>query len=123
MKCIIADSTDTCRRCQRSGLPCVFLPRANAATLPNDVLSGLNDGNFKEDVLHRLKVIEDYLGMSALGEAELDGRAEDNDEEFSPDYRSLSGLWEAAEVLEKSAPSSVPPSIWCKSTVKELWSS
>jgi hypothetical protein len=84
-------------------------------------LIGLSDGNFKEDVLHRLKVIEDCLGISTAGEAELDGRAEDSDEEFSPDYGSLSGLWGAAEVLEKSAPSSVPSSIWCKSTVKQLW--
>jgi hypothetical protein len=99
----------------------VFLPRANAATLPNDVLTGLNDGNFKEDVLHRLKVIEDTLGIYTAGEAELDWRAEDSDEEFSPDYRSLSGLWGAVEVLEKSAPNSLPSSIWYKSTIKQLW--
>jgi hypothetical protein len=121
MKCVPAGNTDTCQRCHRSGLPCVFLPRANAATLPNDVLTGLNDGNFKEDVLHRLKVIEDTLGISTAEEAELDWRAEDSDEEFSPDYRSLSGLWGAVEVLEKSAPNSLPSSIWYKSTIKQLW--
>jgi hypothetical protein len=123
MKCITENANNSCRRCQRSGLPCVFLPRVNAATLPSDVLAGLTDGNFQKDVLQRLKVIENCLGISALEGVELDGRAEDSDGEFPPDDHSLSGLWEAAEVLEKSAPNSVPSSIWRKMTVKKLWSS
>lgn len=122
MKCVIPDNGDTCRRCQRSGLPCVFLPRANAATLPNHVLSGLNDGDFKQDVLNRLKIIEDCLGLSGSTEHDLTERAEDVDEAFSPTFNGLGTLWEAASVLEKSAPSYLPSSIWSKNTIQQLWS-
>lgn len=125
MKCLIAENSDACRRCQRSGLPCLFLPRANAATLPEELLTGLNDGDgeFKSRVLQRLKVIEERLGISALDELKLDKRDDEGEVDFSPDYLSLSGLWEAAEVLEKSAPNSAPSLIWKRSTIKDLWSS
>jgi hypothetical protein len=50
----------------------MFLLRINTAILPNNVLTSLNNSNFKEDVLYRLKAIEDYLRISIIGEAELD---------------------------------------------------
>lgn len=125
MKCLIAESNNACRRCQRSGLPCLFLPRANAATLPEELLTGLDDagGEFKTRVLHRLKVIEDRLGISTLDEPKLNNRDDNREVDFSTDYLSLSGLWEAAEMLEKSLPNSIPPLIWRRSIIKDLWSS
>lgn len=124
MKCII-EGNDSCRRCRRSGLPCIFVPRANAATLPDSV-AAFTDADFKTDVLRRLKVLEDTLGISipelaSSQSTNLDDGELCDGEELSADFSSLGALWEAAEVLQTSAPSSVPRSIWYKGTVKELW--
>ncbi|KAH8697640.1 hypothetical protein BGW36DRAFT_397305 [Talaromyces proteolyticus] len=123
MRCII-EGNDACRRCRRSGLPCIFVPRANAATLPGAV-TDTKDVDFKTDVLRRLKVIEDSLGISVADgilpeSAILDGGSNDG-EELSVEFSSLGALWDAAEVLQSSAPSSVPQYIWRKSTIKDLW--
>jgi hypothetical protein len=124
MKCIIEDSSIDCRRCLRSGLPCIFVPRANAATVP-DVVLGLQEGDFKADVLRRLKVIEDTLGladeapkMSTESVVVDDVESDEGEDLYSA---GLGALWDAAVVLQSSAPSSVPQSIWRKSTVKDLW--
>lgn len=124
MKCII-EGNDSCRRCRRSGLPCIFVPRANAATLPESV-AGFTDADFKTDVLRRLRVLEDSLGISALEvpssqSTSLDDGGLRHDEEHSAEFSSLGALWEATEILQSSAPSSVPRSIWHKGIIKELW--
>ncbi|CRG84304.1 hypothetical protein PISL3812_01605 [Talaromyces islandicus] len=124
MKCII-EGNESCRRCRRSGLPCIFVPRANAATLPCSV-TGSTDADFKTDVLRRLRVLEDTLGISISEVASsqstsLDDGGLGHGEELSADLSGLGALWEAAEVLQSSAPSSVPQSIWLKGTIKELW--
>ncbi|RHZ53575.1 Zn(II)2Cys6 transcription factor domain-containing protein [Aspergillus thermomutatus] len=117
MKCVVEDN-DVCRRCRRAGLPCIFVPRANAATLPNSVLLGPQEDDFKGDVLRRLQIIEERLGLSdAFGGS----HGAPADEDLSPDFSSLGALWDAVVVLRRTAPSSVPASIWRKSTVKELW--
>ncbi|KAL1890074.1 hypothetical protein Sste5346_008511 [Sporothrix stenoceras] len=81
MRCVPSDDDPhTCRRCQRTDVPCVFVPRANAATfkLPNSIAAlaatategpgpgpGPVDTRFKSDVLRRLHVLEEYLGLAA----------------------------------------------------------
>ncbi|KAL4864135.1 hypothetical protein BDV12DRAFT_16924 [Aspergillus spectabilis] len=120
MKCVIeGNATDECRRCRRSGLPCIFVPRANAATLPDSITS-LPNGDFKTDVLRRLSVIEERLGLSAAPYPGSSGILESGDE-LSPDQSSLGALWEAVAVLQRSAPASIPSIIWRKGTVKDLW--
>ncbi|KAL2823840.1 hypothetical protein BDW59DRAFT_92728 [Aspergillus cavernicola] len=125
MKCLMEDN-DVCRRCRRSGLPCIFIPRVNAATLPDGVIAPQDD-EFKTDVLRRLKMIEDRLGFSDGWEEpsmecevaeELDS---DNGDSLCLDSSSLGSLWEPVAVLQRSAPSTVPSSVWRKGIVKELW--
>ena len=79
MRCVPSDDDPhTCRRCQRTDVPCVFVPRANAATLPSSIAAlaaaaaavtgegaGSIDARFKSDVLRRLRVLEEYLGLAA----------------------------------------------------------
>lgn len=126
MKCI-AGTGNTCRRCQRSGVPCIFVPRANAAGLPSS-WPGMNPANvdFNQSVLRRLKVIEDYLGLDGTDE-----HTEENTvtavEGVSPanspnDAAALGRLWGAVACLEKICAGSVNPAIWKQSTVKHLWS-
>ncbi|OJJ02065.1 hypothetical protein ASPVEDRAFT_62226 [Aspergillus versicolor CBS 583.65] len=120
MKCVV-EGNNICRRCRRSGVPCIFLPRANAATLPESVMA-LQDDEFKADVLHRLEVIEERIGLSGA-KSELQGAdsAEaDGTRELSPESEGLGSLWEAVAVLQRSVPQSVP-SIWRGDIVKELW--
>jgi hypothetical protein len=89
-------------------------------------VAGIADADFKTDVLRRLRVLEDTLGISNPEVASsqstgLDDAGLDHGEELSTDNGSLGALWEAAEVLRSSAPSSVPQSIWFKGNIKELW--
>lgn len=126
MKCLIEDNTDECRRCRRSGLPCIFVPRANAATLP-EFKSSSREGGFKTDVLRRLQIIEDALGLpeglnGTLESVDDDGHNEgfDDDEETSDELNGLDALWDAVVVLQ-SAPCSVPRAIWRRRTVRDLW--
>lgn len=124
MKCI-AGKGDTCRRCHRSNLPCIFLPRANAATLPGALASSIDD-QFKNDVLRRLRIIEGSLelptsGESVSTEASDCGIGDCGDD--SAEYAALSPLWDALRVLEKSSPKAVSPVIWRKGTIGYLWSS
>ncbi|KAL4781132.1 hypothetical protein BJX76DRAFT_350410 [Aspergillus varians] len=123
MKCII-EGNDVCRRCRRAGLPCVFVPRANAATLPESMMA-LQDDAFKADVLHRLKIIEERIGVSPgagpSSQSTAQNEVEDDEQDPSLELGSLGSLWEAAAVLQRSAPTSVAPLIWRKGTVRELW--
>ncbi|PWY90978.1 hypothetical protein BO70DRAFT_368173 [Aspergillus heteromorphus CBS 117.55] len=116
MKCVMED-TDRCRRCRRSGLPCVFVPRANAATLP-DVMRNWSEDEFKGDVLRRLRIIEERMGLAAVVDDQVVSPAFQTDE---PEFSSLGALWDAVVVLQRTAPSTLPRSIWRKSTVKDLW--
>ena len=66
MKCIASNDVRSCRRCLRTGVPCIFVPRANAATLPEGLLAAAGAGasldeHFKQDVLRRLRVLESAL--------------------------------------------------------------
>ncbi|KAL2851185.1 hypothetical protein BJY01DRAFT_232998 [Aspergillus pseudoustus] len=125
MKCV-SEGNESCRRCRRSGLPCVFVPRLNAATLPESVLA-LQDKDFKADVLNRLRAIEEKMGLFPASDRTF-GSTQDSEEAHdqqhpSPEPDGLETLWEAVGVLQRSAPNVVATLIWRKSTVKELWSS
>ncbi|EFX05176.1 hypothetical protein CMQ_1812 [Grosmannia clavigera kw1407] len=145
MKCVDNQDPRGCRRCVRSGVPCIFVPRANAATLPSGLLALAAgrpsvDRPFKDDVLRRLQALEEYLGFSTangrrqsggsddeLDDNDEDGQAtggtgSDDEGEVPAAYASLGALWEATSVLCESAPTSVPRRIWKKATVGELWS-
>jgi hypothetical protein len=125
MKCLIEDDSDECRRCRRSGLPCIFVPRANAATLP-EIKNGSREGGFKTDVLRRLQIIEEALGLSEASNERLesvdagDNEAFDDEEETMDEFNSLGALWDAVVILQ-SVPCSVPRAIWRRRTVSDLW--
>lgn len=126
MKCVVEENDEKCRRCVGSGLPCVFVPRVNAANLPEHILSYVgSDSTFREDVLHRLRVIEEFLGLPNPGgavEPSDTAGVGDSDEQTLPEASELSALFNAVSVLEKSSPSSVRSSIWERSTIEQLWS-
>lgn len=83
----------------------------------------LQDDEFKADVLHRLKVIEERIGLSGA-QSSLQDTEVAEDVEHSRDLSPESGLgalWGAVAVLQRSVPQSVPSSIWLRDVVKELW--
>jgi hypothetical protein len=121
MKCVIQGSNETCRRCRRAGLPCVFVPRANAAQLP--LVSEPLDLEFKQNVLSRLKTLEERLNH--VGVDDLDLRVTgifSSIPEQSPEPTPEGPLWDAITLLQKCSPV-VPPPIWQRDTVESLWSS
>ncbi|KXJ87213.1 hypothetical protein Micbo1qcDRAFT_124941 [Microdochium bolleyi] len=140
MRCTPANGrSDTCRRCHRAGLPCVFVPRANAATLPD--LPGLDsrspevpDEHFKRDVLGRLRLIEDCLGLSSATPTLGDGETsicetghETTVSDFADDDMfsdpAMSPLWDALAVLRQTCPAgAVPAPTWRKAAIVQLWS-
>lgn len=124
MKCRL-DNGSTCRRCSRAGVPCIFVPRANAAGLPapvSVVVERARDA-MSSDILQRLKAIEDHLGFGFGGsssDAATVSPAFDGDEDDG-DSNSLATLWAALRVLRRCGPPSVNPVIWQRNTVKYLW--
>ncbi|KAL4728199.1 hypothetical protein ACLX1H_004940 [Fusarium chlamydosporum] len=117
MKCVIQGNSETCRRCRRAGLPCVFVPRANAAQLP--LVSEPLDLEFKNNVLSRLKLVEERLGL--LGENSMNLEMFAGAHERSPEPAE-GPLWNAVLQLQKCSPG-LPPAIWQRDTVESLWSS
>ncbi|KAG5788685.1 hypothetical protein H9Q69_012241 [Fusarium xylarioides] len=121
MKCVLQGSSEACRRCRRAGLPCVFVPRANAAQLPS--LSGTLDLDFKNNVLSRLKVVEERLSIVSDGDMDFGAvgmfsGVSDQSPEPTPD----GPLWNAIVLLQRCSPA-VPSSIWQRDTIESLWSS
>ncbi|KAH7153436.1 hypothetical protein EDB81DRAFT_648572 [Dactylonectria macrodidyma] len=125
MKCRI-DSGSICRRCRRSGHPCIFVPRSNASVpfAPESLpLTNPTHIEFNSEVLRRLQTIEDYLGLSISKPDEerpiyeIDNAAEESQEEDS----SLTSLWEAVRCLERISTGSIDTAIWRRSTIKQLW--
>jgi hypothetical protein len=130
MKCRIDKGNTTCRRCQRSGVPCVFVPRANAA-LSIDCLQ-VTDGRqleFNRSTLRRLEAIEGCLGLSTPEDSGSTNATDDTD-----DFGEIAGqqggskdptlrpLWQAIACLRKMRlGSSVDVAIWRKSILKHLW--
>lgn len=82
----------------------------------------LQDDEFKADVLQRLEVIEERIGLSRAqsGLRSAVSAEPDSTRELSPQSEGLGSLWEAVAVLKRSVPQSIP-SIWRRDIVKELW--
>ncbi|CAJ2508925.1 Uu.00g139510.m01.CDS01 [Anthostomella pinea] len=124
MKCRL-DSGNTCRRCQRSGVQCIFLPRANAATLPESLVD-FSQIELNGDILRRLRAIETHLGLTGNGpESPVEEQTHHGFDGSltiaSPEEIALSSLWEAVGCLEKISVPLTKPSIWRRSTIKHLW--
>jgi hypothetical protein len=117
MKCIVQGNSESCRRCRRAGLPCVFVPRANAAQLP--LVSEPLDLEFKNNILSRLKIVEDRLGL--VGDNSMSFEMFAGAQEQSPEPTN-EPLWNAILQLQRCSPS-LPSSIWRRDTVESLWSS
>jgi hypothetical protein len=128
MRCIVGTGK-VCRRCHRSGLPCIFLPRANAASIGNivDLLPDETmDMSFKDGVLERLRVIEELLGINPQELIQEDASSDRRDVEqaTSPEFSGFDALWDALSALQEScATMSVPSIMWHRNTVGQLWSS
>ncbi|KAH6691379.1 hypothetical protein F5X68DRAFT_259455 [Plectosphaerella plurivora] len=132
MKCRI-DRGSSCRRCLRSGVQCVFVPRANAAASHNDPVNGLTERDrpvgtaFAARVLRRLSRLESHLGLSDLeDDVEQDVTVDitDRDETTEPSGprdSTLSPLWPAIEVLRRSCSDHSDPKIWEEPLIKHLW--
>ncbi|KAF2008553.1 hypothetical protein BU24DRAFT_360239 [Aaosphaeria arxii CBS 175.79] len=124
MRCLPGNG-NICRRCYRSGLPCIFIPRANAANVGDLVPSQRLDAHFQVDVLQRLRTIEEILGIGcpeSTEEATSNSRAlSDN---VPSELRGFQALWEALRTLQENCTNiDVPSAIWNKNVVGELWSS
>ncbi len=128
MKCRI-DSGNTCRRCDRAGLPCIFIPRANAsafmvpASLP---LAEMASYDVTRDILRRVKAIEDHLGLhedvkSTEAHSAAPYTGEPIDKNSADDLAGPWSLWRSTACLERCAPTSHDPALWKKSTVRHLF--
>lgn len=126
MKCRI-DSGNICRRCRRSGNPCIFVPRSNASVpfIPGSLpLTDPTHIEFNSEILRRLQSIEEYIGLSRSkpNEAEAGDEIDMNGEdELQEEDSSLNSLWEAVRCLERISPSSIDALIWRRSIIKHLW--
>lgn len=125
MRCKI-DSGSTCRRCQRLGLPCIFVPRANApallvpASLP---LSAYQPPDVINDVLQRVKTIEDHLGLNSSPSQSNLGIEANIDEPMEPwhDDEPLDKLWEVSAIIERCAVGHRDAPLWKRSIIRHLW--
>lgn len=125
MRCI-PGNTQACRRCQRAGLPCIFVPRANAASIAGILTSDKVDANFKNDVLQRLQVIEGLLAINPQDSLPEDapGSCEMMSDGMSPVFNGFDALWDALNVLQESCVNMpIPSTVWHRNTVGNLWAS
>lgn len=127
MKCIIEQGS-TCRRCRRGGLPCVFVPRANAAGVwrpslnPRTVSESLA-GDLGVYLLQRVKAIEDHLGLSSTsdGQEVTNGSLDVDDGEPAEEDPRMEPLWRAAAPLERATVGLTGSHLWRRSKVKHLF--
>ncbi|KAL5596639.1 hypothetical protein BROUX41_006664 [Berkeleyomyces rouxiae] len=130
MKCRI-DNGETCRRCFKAGVPCVFVPRANASYLRDLIASSESrepdQTSFNRSVEFRLKRIEDYLGLlddlavNSPPSAQESDVAAPTDIPSSPDNDVFCALWPAVMTLKKSCNTNVSACIWDRGIIKTLW--
>ncbi|KAL2886144.1 C6 finger domain-containing protein [Ceratocystis lukuohia] len=122
---------ESCRRCSKAGVPCVFVPRANASYLRDLIVSSdsrdSDQVSFNRSVESRLKRIEDYLGLAdglpppsppSVQASEVNVSA---DAPSSPDSDVFSALWPAVLALKKACTVNVSARIWDRGVIKALW--
>ncbi|KAJ6436912.1 fungal transcriptional regulatory protein [Purpureocillium lavendulum] len=110
----------------RAGLPCIFVPRANApafvvpASMPLDELTGSSE--VTKDLLRRVQAIEDHLGLSVteVGHRVAHEVICDKTQPLDQDA-AFASLWEAAACLERCTPGPRDAALWARSRVKYLW--
>ncbi|KAF5641163.1 c6 finger [Fusarium sp. NRRL 25303] len=86
-------------------------------------LSGTLDLDFKNNVLSRLKVVEERLSIVADGDMDFGAVGMFSGvSEQSPEPIPDGPLWNAIVLLQRCSPA-VPPSIWQRDTIESLWSS
>lgn len=95
----------------------------------------MSDEHFKRDVLGRLRMIEDCLGLAgttpmlgdveaSLGSAGRDTTVSELAEDEVFNDPAMSPLWDALAVLRQScSPDAVPAPTWQRSAIVQLWSS
>lgn len=128
MKCRI-DSGNTCRRCDRAGLPCIFVPRANAsafmvpASLP---LAEMASYDVTRDILRRVKTIEEHLGLhndnkGTEAQARVSYLSEPIDRDIEKESSASWSLLRTTACLERCAPGLHNPALWKRDTVSHLF--
>ncbi|KAJ6781653.1 hypothetical protein PWT90_01403 [Aphanocladium album] len=131
MKCRI-DSGNTCRRCERAGLPCIFVPRANAsafmvpASMP---LAEMASYDVTRDILRRVKIIEDHLGLPSSGKVdEVEAKPvitpvshDAPSQADAPAGGQLQHLWDAVASLERCTTGARDAVLWNKNIIQYLW--
>ncbi|KAG7436556.1 hypothetical protein Forpi1262_v003653 [Fusarium oxysporum f. sp. raphani] len=81
------------------------------------------DLDFKNNVLSRLKVVEERLSIVADGDMDFGAVGMFSAvSEQSPEPTPDGPLWNAIVLLQRCSPA-VPPSIWQRDTIESLWSS
>ncbi|KAH7311447.1 hypothetical protein B0I35DRAFT_438100 [Stachybotrys elegans] len=133
MKCRIDDGRSACRRCSRTGVQCIFVPRANAASWNLDLavlasselrINSEAQQHINNAVLRRLKRLEDHLGLADIDELFLAGACHtssgpENEPVEDPALKTLSF---SIQALKACCSSSTNPEIWADSLVLRLWS-
>ncbi|KAJ3496928.1 hypothetical protein NLG97_g2298 [Lecanicillium saksenae] len=131
MKCRI-DSGNTCRRCERAGLPCIFVPRANAsafmvpASMP---LAEMASYDVTRDILRRVKIIEDHLGLPSSGKAdEVEAKPVITPVSHDAPVQAensgdgqLQHLWDAVASLERCTTGPRDTVLWNQNIIQYLW--
>ncbi|EGX88272.1 Fungal transcriptional regulatory protein [Cordyceps militaris CM01] len=133
MKCRMDAAGSTCRRCERAGLPCIFVPRANAsafmvpASMP---LAEMASYDVTRDILRRVKIIEDHLGLAVSGRVD-DAEARSiltpttQDAPVLPDSAGdahhRQHLWDAAASLERCMSGPRDAALWDRGVIQYLW--
>lgn len=124
MKCKPNDDGKPCERCRRSGAPCIFVPRANAAIPTLSPSLHESSQEFSADILERLERVEVFLGFRGAG---IDADAITNSaiSGVGPDNHRLDDtnahLRTTINQLRAVAPHSVNTTIWQGSVVNGLW--
>lgn len=128
MKCRI-DEGPSCRRCLRTGVSCVFVPRANAAAYTEGYTPGdashrsERSSQLSESILRRLQRLEDHVGLTALGENSLHNGTQSGTmlESPEPEDSSLRPLRPAIQVLKNTCSAGTTSPLWEEPLIKRLW--
>ncbi|RMY77269.1 hypothetical protein D0862_13589 [Hortaea werneckii] len=130
MKCMPAKANDgpSCRRCHRMQLPCVYRPRANAASLQDSQLprassaaQGVEDVGLAQTLFHRVERIEKHLGLSNE-DLNATSPSTDSTTPVGP-ARSMAPVLAASVHLKTKATGVPNVKAWDAGIVEHLWKS
>lgn len=126
MRCRI-ENEEICRRCKRSGLRCVFVPRANAAKgwdsrEPDPSQAPSTGEKTISDILQRIKAIEEHIGIDFANEqSDEDFDHSDEHSKESHEARIFEPLWQTAARLQRIAPAQSRAGVWSRELIKHLF--